>query len=318
MRPIFLLVIAALATSPGLLAQLPNQVITAGYTDSIPAPLVVAPGQVITLFVRGISVPDAVATQVPLPTSLSGVSIAVTKLLNASLAPDLLPIFRIHSEDLCAGRLAVLCPATQITVQIPTEAFCMSTAANGCDFVPEAALILNVKVNGVAGQDFPVSVYGSVPHLLNSCDTVFGGSTSCYDLVTHADGSLVSAGNPAQPGETIVLYAEGLGKTGPLVPTGAAASSPASAGNSNFPVAVSYRVDMRPYIGPTFVSTGQLLIPAYAGLTPGFVGLYQINVAVPAPPAQAHDCVAGGFADTNTRLSLGTQSVEICVRLANP
>jgi hypothetical protein len=34
----------------------------------------------------------------------------------------------------------VKCPATQITVQIPTEAFCMSTAANGCDFVPEAAL----------------------------------------------------------------------------------------------------------------------------------------------------------------------------------
>ena len=68
MHPTFLLVIAALATSPSLLAQLPNQVITAGYTDSIPAPLVVAPGQVITLFVRGISVPDAVATQVPLPT----------------------------------------------------------------------------------------------------------------------------------------------------------------------------------------------------------------------------------------------------------
>jgi len=139
-----------LAANSCLLAQLPNQIIAAGYAHTIPAPQVVAPGQVITLFVRGISVPDAAATGLPLPTSLSGVSVGVTKLMYADLVPDQLPIFKIHSEDLCAGRLAVKCPSTQITVQIPTEAFCMSTVAHGCDFVPEAALILNVKVNGAA------------------------------------------------------------------------------------------------------------------------------------------------------------------------
>lgn len=190
-----------------------------------------APGQVITLFVRGITVPDAAATQLPLPTSLSGVSVAVTKLMYADLAPDLLPIFRVHSEDFCGGRLAVNCPVTQVTVQIPTEAFCMSTAPQGCSFVPEAALILNVKLNGVAGQDFPVSVYGAVPHFVNACDTITTNNTGlCNQGITHADGSPVSAGNPARPGETIVLYALGLGRTSPTIPTGTAATGPAPAG----------------------------------------------------------------------------------------
>lgn len=206
------------------------------------------------------------------------------------------------------------CPATQITVQIPTEAFCMSTAANGCDFVPEAALILNVKVNGAAGQDFPVSVYGAVPHFLNSCDTVTTNNTGlCNDLITHADGSLVSAGSPAKPGETIVMYAEGLGRTSPTIPTGTAATGPAPAFGT-FPIAVSYRKE-----GPgsvNYVSLGEVLNPIYAGITPNFVGLYQINVAMPAPPAQTHNCAVNGFADTNTRLTLGSESVDICVNLA--
>jgi uncharacterized protein (TIGR03437 family) len=297
------------------LAQLPNQIIAAGYAHTIPAPQVVAPGQVITLFVRGISVPDAAATGLPLPTSLSGVSVGVTKLMYADLVPDQLPIFKIHSEDLCAGRLAVKCPSTQITVQIPTEAFCMSTAANGCDFIPEAALILNVKVNGAVGQDYPISIYGSVPHLLNSCDTVAPSAVSCNDLVTHAGGSLVSAGNPAKPGETIVVYADGLGRTDPLVPTGTAVSAPTPT-IAKFPIAVSFRKE-----GPgaiTMISTGQMLDPVYSGLTPNSVGLYQINIVAPTPPAHTYDCVAAGFAATNTQLSLGQESVNICVSLINP
>lgn len=313
MRHVHLLLFCGLTTSVCLLAQLPNQIIAGGYANTIPAPQLVAPGQVITLFVRGISVPDAAATGLPLPTSLSGVSIGVTKLVHADLAPDLLPIFKIHSEDFCAGRLAVKCPSTQITVQIPTEAFCMSTAANGCDFEPEAALILNVKVNGVAGQDFPVIVYGSVPHLLNSCDTVAPTSAVCNDLVTHADGSLVTDGSPAKPGEIIVISAVGLGRTATLIPTGMTASAPTPA--AEFPLAVSYLKEGPG--SPAYFSTGQVLSPVYSGLTPNFVGLYQINLVVPTPPPHTYDCVAAGFAATNTRLSLGSESVNICVTLAN-
>lgn len=79
-------------------------------------------------------------------------------------------------------------------------------------------IVLNVEVNGSPGQNFPVFVSGANPHILNSCDTIFGTLGGiCDSFVTHADGTLISSGcgNPARPGETIVIYAVGLGATGP-------------------------------------------------------------------------------------------------------
>jgi len=86
--------------------------------------------------------------------------------------------------------------------------------------------------------------------------------------ITHADGSLVSNASPATANETVVVYATGLGPvTGPMV-TGQPASSsslqpttpqPATATLNGIPAAVSF-----------------------SGLTPGFIGLYQVNVQVPA------------------------------------
>jgi hypothetical protein len=139
-------------------------------------------------------------------------------------------------------------------------------------------------------------VYGAVPHLLNSCDTVASPtSTSCNDLVTHADGSLVTAGNPAKPSETIVIYAEGLGRTGPgpLIRTGTAASAPTPT-IENFPIAVSYRKEGAGFIA--YFSTGQLLDPLYSGLTPNFVGLYQINTEVLILQITEAACEHGGAA----------------------
>jgi uncharacterized protein (TIGR03437 family) len=43
---------------------------------------------------------------------------------------------------------------------------------------------------------------------------------ACTSIVTHADGTLVSADSPAKSGETVVVYAFGLGQTTPAVKTG--------------------------------------------------------------------------------------------------
>jgi uncharacterized protein (TIGR03437 family) len=78
--------------------------------------------------------------------------------------------------------------------------------------------------------------------------------------------SIVSAENPATPGEVIVLYVEGLGAVD--TPVTAGTQSPAS------PLARAAH--------PVTVTIGG--IPAevsFAGLTPGLAGLYQINVTVP-------------------------------------
>ena len=93
-----------------LTAQTQNQIVGAVY--DIPASsAVAAPGQVITLRVQRLNVPDAKATSIPLPTTLSGVGIRVTT--QTPNYPEHLPIFSIVSSDYCDGISA--CPLTYIT-----------------------------------------------------------------------------------------------------------------------------------------------------------------------------------------------------------
>jgi uncharacterized protein (TIGR03437 family) len=77
---------------------------------------------------------------------------------------------------------------------------------------------------------------------------------------------VVDASNPSPVGGVIVIYCTGLGATTPFVATGAAAPS-------------STAVTV-----PVTVTIGGVNAPsiAYAGLSPGFVGLYQVNVTIPA------------------------------------
>jgi len=85
--------------------------------------------------------------------------------------------------------------------------------------------------------------------------------------VARLDGTLVTVGAPAVAGETLCVYLTGLGRPeGPLPPSGAAA--PAA------PLLVA-RGPIRVIIGDRSVT------PLFAGLTPGFAGLYQVNFTVP-------------------------------------
>jgi uncharacterized protein (TIGR03437 family) len=86
-------------------------------------------------------------------------------------------------------------------------------------------------------------------------------------VITDVANRLVDAANPAKAGDVVVVYCTGLGATNPAVRSGEAA--PAS------PLA---RV-----VTPVSVSIGgQPAAVQFAGLTPGFVGLYQVNVQIPS------------------------------------
>ncbi|MBI3472895.1 MAG: metallophosphoesterase [Candidatus Solibacter usitatus] len=90
---------------------------------------------------------------------------------------------------------------------------------------------------------------------------IFGGSAF------HANNASVTASEPAEGGEAVVLYLTGLGTvSGPI-----AAGEPA-------PVSplLTTRAPVEVQIGSTSVS------PFFAGLSPGSVGLYQVNVVLPA------------------------------------
>jgi uncharacterized protein (TIGR03437 family) len=92
--------------------------------------------------------------------------------------------------------------------------------------------------------------------------------------VWHGTGTPVTTGSPVRPGEALVIYLTGLGQVNGGGATGQAAPfSP-----------------LTPALVPVEVEIGdRSLTPFFAGLTPGFVGVYQVNVMVPADlPTQAY------------------------------
>jgi uncharacterized protein (TIGR03437 family) len=82
--------------------------------------------------------------------------------------------------------------------------------------------------------------------------------------ILNVANQVVNSSNPATAGDVIVIFCTGLGATNPANVTG----QPATSGKAVLQPAVT--------IGG--VSAGV----QYAGVSPGFVGLYQVNVAVPS------------------------------------
>jgi uncharacterized protein (TIGR03437 family) len=102
------------------------------------------------------------------------------------------------------------------------------------------------------------------------------------DGSTNGDGSLNSSDRPAPQGSVIQVFASGLGPVDPPIPQGTPAPvSPLSV--ATMPISAN--------IG------GRAAVVTYAGAAPGQVGVYQVNIAVPAlTPSGANSLVliAGG------------------------
>ena len=120
-------------------------------------------------------------------------------------------------------------------------------------------IVLTAKAAGAAGQGITVatSVSSSATLSLTSLGT---GSTCC----ANATGGLLTAANPAIAGETIVVFATGLGLVGPnsTVVTGRVAdTTPNSA------------------ISPMNATAGGLTAQVlFDGLAPGMVGVYAVTL----------------------------------------
>jgi uncharacterized protein (TIGR03437 family) len=300
-----LLLLVAVSASTGF-AQAANSIASAGYSFSGATP--VAPGQVISLFVPSLNVPNARATKTPWPTSLSGVSVVVPNPPNPAY-PTALPILSVSSY-LCEGPATQFCPA-EIAVQVPYEPTCIPNQLDDCMFGPFGSLVLvAVQVNGVAGPGFLLAPSAGQPHFLNSCDSIFGSGGICLQQITHADGSLVGGFalpgvTPAHPGESVTIYAVGLGPT-PHSKTGQAVAAPDALPDDVYltPAILTDLGATQPFKGGASMEFGAPIKADWAGLVPGFVGLYQINVTLPATlPAGAAGC--NGFEGGNVRMFWG-------------
>ena len=141
------------------------------------------------------------------------------------------------------GRVSYVSPG-QVNVQIPWELAGLTAAQ----------VVVNV---GDSYASAPITIANAAPAMF-----LYSAGAIAQDLNYH----LVTAVNPAQPGHTIVLYANGLGAVDNPPPSGEVSVAPPA----------------RTLITPT-VSIGNLpATVSFSGLTPGSIGLYQINVTVPA------------------------------------
>ncbi len=135
---------------------------------------------------------------------------------------------------------------------------------------PREAEPVQVVRNGQAGNTIYVDINQRVPRFI-----LFGGYGP-YAVMTDIDGNLTGIpSHPAKAGDTLVIYAVGLGPTSPSVANGAA--SPPSPNLAEVPgtTQVCFGVET-PFEQAPCGTAG------FTGLTPGFVGLYQINVNVPS------------------------------------
>jgi uncharacterized protein (TIGR03437 family) len=113
------------------------------------------------------------------------------------------------------------------------------------------------------GPRVTITLVNAAPALFPSPDNF----AAAQDFNTNY--AMVTAAAPAQPGDLIVLYATGLGPTQPLPETG---EIPETGGLINATLQV--------------LLNGNAIDPKtmfYAGMAPGFAGLYQINFYLPNP-----------------------------------
>jgi uncharacterized protein (TIGR03437 family) len=109
-----------------------------------------------------------------------------------------------------------------------------------------------------------------------------GQSGAGQAAVLNQDSTLNSTANPARAGSIISLYGTGQGQVSPAVPDGTAAPSGSLSSTVAVPTSDSRTcLNSQPSMCVSFGGTAFGDIK-FSGLAPGFIGLWQINVQLPA------------------------------------
>jgi len=147
--------------------------------------------------------------------------------------------------------------------------------------LPAGSANIVVSVSGEMSNTFVAGVQAALPAILA--------------IVHQSDGSVVGNADPAVAGETLVVYMTGLGAVNASLSFGEEAPA-------NPPAATA--------ISPQVTLGSMPVNVVYSELSPGFVGLYQVAVAMPATLPQggsANLIVSAGSPSASTPIALATQ-----------
>jgi uncharacterized protein (TIGR03437 family) len=170
-------------------------------------------------------------------------------------------------DDIQGGVLPTVLPGTGVHVlvgNLPATIYYVSP--DQINFLVPANLLpgpstVQVVLDGHSGSTVEVKLASVSPGLFQ---------LDAHSAVAlHADGSVVTTAAPAKPGEIVILYATGLGETVPPVSYGQLCTTAAPLEElSEFKLMLNGE------------SAGQAAVQ-YAGIAPGYAGLYQINLLLP-------------------------------------
>jgi uncharacterized protein (TIGR03437 family) len=171
----------------------------------------------------------------------------------------------LRSSDIVGGIL----PTSLANVEVYLEgwpAYLYYVSPTQINFLIPSVLLAGtfnfwVARQGVAGPMVQITLQPAAPALFQTGD----GKA----IATHLDGSLVSSAKPAGAGEVVTLWTNGLGATNPDVVPG---------GLPSMAQWLSHMETFNIWLGGTPIDHSLVL---YAGVAPGFAGLYQVNVRLP-------------------------------------
>jgi uncharacterized protein (TIGR03437 family) len=223
---------------------------------SFAAGLPVAPGSIVSIFGQSLAEFSGDNRILPLPVALKHVSVG----------------FDFPEEDISVPGRFYFTGDGQLNLQVPWE-------LAGLNFA-----FVKVRIEDSASTVLDVDLADYAPGIF---EFAFEGPRQ--GVITHLDGAAVTPSNPARSGETVVVYATGLGP----VTRPQASGEPAPFGEP-----ISTR------ILPIVRVDGRDAVVHFAGLTPGLVGLYQINITLPPglPPGNRQLIVISNGIGSNTVL----------------
>lgn len=137
---------------------------------------------------------------------------------------------------------------TQINVQVPTG-------------LSAGSATVLVSANGLTSTGFLISLAPFAPGIFTQDSSGAG-----LAIVTDAKGNTITAANSAKPGDTVTLYATGLGPTNPSVAVGT--KTP----NGSYPTTTT----------PSVRVGGQSATVVSSVLGPGLIGTYEVSFIVPS------------------------------------
>ncbi len=173
----------------------------------------------------------------------------------------------VSTDDIGSGVLPLVLPGSGVRVSIgeaPAHIYYVSPTQ--VNFLVPGNLSpgpaeMQLTLDGRAGPAVKIQLASAAPALFKWGEK--------WIVACRADGSGITSEVPARPGEIIILYATGLGRTTP---------NPRSGELPKQAAPLEKLSDFRVLLNGDEIPAGRIL---YAGVAPGYAGLYQINLQLP-------------------------------------